>query len=40
LTLAELEEELHRVQAQKIRLESFEKMLDDRVAELKRTAKR
>jgi len=40
LTLVELEEELHRVHAQKIRLDSFEKMLDDRVAELKRTAKR
>ena len=40
LTLGELEEELHRVHAQKIRLESFEKMRDDRVAELKRTAKR
>lgn len=40
LPLAELEEQLHRVGAQKIRLESLEKMLTDRISELKKTAGR
>jgi len=39
LPLGELEEELHRVHAQKIRLESLEKTLADRVTELKKTPK-
>jgi hypothetical protein len=37
--IAELEEQIHRLAAQRIRLDSMEKMLNERLAELKKSTK-